>query len=96
MPDHRWAVDAIEGDIARVEEDGKRMLNVPVHLLPEGVDEGQVLRISRASGSTKGSASITIAIDSAASASAAADSKKQTVAAMNASKKHDKGGDVSL
>ena len=34
---HRWTVDGIEEDSARVEEDGARMITVPLYLLPSAV-----------------------------------------------------------
>src|SRR6476646_6593389 len=43
---HRWAVDGISDGMARVEEDGERMITVPAYLLPAGVREGQVLQVT--------------------------------------------------
>jgi hypothetical protein len=96
MSGHRWAVDSIENGIARVEEDGARMITVPLHLLPDAVKEGHVLRVDRGTGSGKESLTLTISIDEGATASAVASSKKQTATAMDASRKRDKGGDVAL
>lgn len=42
---HRWIVDALADDVARVEIDGERVVGVPRWLLPEEVREGDVLRV---------------------------------------------------
>ena len=93
---HRWAVDAIEEGVARIEEDGSRMITVPAYLLPPGVTEGQLLRVVRAAGPMKGEVVITIALDPEATAVALKQSKAAMASAMKASKKRDPGGDVSL
>lgn len=43
---HRWVVDAIEEGVAAIEEDGQRLVHVPVWALPAGTREGDVLRVS--------------------------------------------------
>lgn len=91
--EHSWAVDSISEGTARVEEDGQRMLSIPTHLLPAGVTEGQLLRVSRSSHT---GLVVTIAIDHAGAAAALRVSKATTTAAMENSKKHDAGGDVAL
>lgn len=93
--EHRWAVDGLEEDTARVEEDGKRMISVPRHLLPPATKEGHVLRVSR-SEERGGSVQITIELDEAATTDAHAESKDSVTKTMSASKKRDPGGDVSL
>jgi hypothetical protein len=45
MSEQTLIVDAVEGDVARVELDGGRMLDLPCGWLPAGVGEGQVLRV---------------------------------------------------
>jgi hypothetical protein len=94
--EHRWAVDSIENGVARIEEDGKDMISVPLRLLPEGVTEGQLLRVIRGPGNAQDAAIISIAIDAEATLEAMAKSKATMTGAMRASKKLDKGGDVSL
>lgn len=94
--EHRWSLDSIEEGVARLEEDGERMISIPSYLLPEGVTEGQVLRVTRAPSSEKGTVVLTIAIDLTATAKARRTSKATMADAMAASKKHDPGGDVSL
>jgi hypothetical protein len=92
---HRWAVDGIEENTARIEEDGERMITVPRHLLPAGVREGQILSVSRGE-SRGGSVEITIAIDEDATREALERSKASVTQASIASSKRDPGGDVAL
>ncbi|MFL5605781.1 MAG: DUF3006 domain-containing protein [Gemmatimonadaceae bacterium] len=94
MPDHLWTIDSIEEGVARLETDGERVIHLPRHLLPSGAREGQVLRVTSKSG--KARSELTIEIDEAATAAALARSRAQTTATMAASKKRDRGGDVSL
>ena len=93
---HRWVVDSLDAGIARVEEDGDRMLSVPADLLPPGVTEGQILRVTRAADAAKGSVVVTIVIDADGTRDALAKSKASMARAMKASGKQDPGGDVSL
>jgi hypothetical protein len=92
---HRWAVDAIEEGVARIEEDGARMITVPRHLLPAGVEEGQLLSVIRGE-SSSGSVQITIAIDEEATRDALERSTTIVARASTESKKRDPGGDVAL
>jgi hypothetical protein len=94
LRDHLWTIDAIEEGIARIEEDGARIIHLPRYLLPAGAREGQILRVTAKPG--KGKTELTIAIDEAATEAALAKSRAQTAATMAASKKRDPGGDVSL
>lgn len=94
--EHSWSVDGIEEGVARIEEDGERMLQIPLHLLPAGAAEGQLLRVTRSSGSGPESIVVTIAIDHAATTVSLRKSKATTAQAMAASKKRDPGGDVAL
>jgi hypothetical protein len=94
MTEHRWTIDAVEEGIARIEEDGARMMRLPSYLLPSGAREGQILRVTTRPGKAK--TELTIEIDEAATAAARAKSKAQTAATMAASKKRDRGGDVAL
>lgn len=93
---HRWAVDGISDGMARIEEDGERMITVPAYLLPAGVREAQVLQVTSAAGKDAGTLVVTIAVDAEATADALARSKATTTAAMKQSKKRDPGGDVAL
>ncbi len=91
-----WAVDGIEEGMARLEEDGGRLLTLPTSLLPLGMKEGQLLRVTRGAGRTKGSVTLTIAVDEVATSAALARSRATTSRASAASRKRDPGGDVSL
>jgi hypothetical protein len=97
MPEqpHLWRIDGIEEGVARVEEDGERMITLPRHLLPAGAREGQVLRVTRTD-SGKGSVALTIVVDDAATAAEADRSRAQTAAILAQSRKRDPGGNVSL
>ena len=91
---HVWRIDGIEEGIARIEEDGERMINLPRHLLPAGAREGQRLRVTRTAG--KGIVTLTVAIDEKGTAAELARSKAQTAATLAQSRKRDPGGNVSL
>jgi hypothetical protein len=93
---HRWAVDGIEEGMARIEEDGERMITVPVYLLPAGVREGQVLQVSSAPGEERGTLIVTVAEDETAEAESLAKSKATVARASAQSRKRDPGGDVAL
>ena len=97
--DHRWVVDGIEEGVARIEEDGVRMITVPVKALPSGAKEGDILRVRgkpRPSDGDNESLEVTISVDQAATAAALARSRAATDATMAESKKRDPGGNVSL
>ena len=96
MPDrtHVWRIDGIDEGVARVEEDGDRMITVPVYLLPAGATEGQRLQVARTT--AKGSVTLTISIDEAGTAAELADSRARTAAISAQSRKRDPGGDVAL
>ena len=94
--EHRWAVDGIEEGVARIEEDGARMISVPVHLLPPGTKEGQLLRVTRAAGPGANAMGLTITLDEAGAEAARKQSKAVMDAAMAESRKADRGGDVAL
>jgi hypothetical protein len=93
---HRWAVDGLEEGMARIEEDGERMITVPAYLLPAGAREGQILRVTWAAGREKGTLAVTVAVDEQATADALAKSRSTTARAMAQSRKRDAGGDVAL
>ncbi len=94
--EHTWSVDSIEEGVVRVEEDGARMLSVPLHLLPAGITEGQILRVTRTTAPEDSSIVLTLAIDSAATASALDASARKTAQIAAESRKDDRGGDVAL
>jgi hypothetical protein len=92
---HVWRIDGIDEGMARVEEDGERMVTVPRYLLPAAAREGQVLRVGRAAAGRE-SVTLTISIDPDATTAALEQSRKQTSAILAQSKKRDPGGNVSL
>jgi hypothetical protein len=96
MPEqqHVWRIDGIEEDVARVEEDGQRMISLPRHLLPAGAREGQRLTVARTT--AKGSVTLTVTIDEEGTAAELAGSKARTSAMLAQSRKRDPGGNVSL
>ena len=94
--DHTWSVDSIEEGVARVEEDGARMLTVPSHLLPAGTTEGQILRVTRTIAPNGDPIVSSIAIDAAATSAALKASARKTGKIATASLKKDRGGDVAL
>jgi hypothetical protein len=91
---HVWRVDGIEEGVARIEEDGERMISLPRHLLPAGTKEGQRLTVTRTT--AKGSITLTVALDAAGTAAELEQSRAQTSATLAQSKKRDPGGNVSL
>ena len=93
---HRWAVDSIEEGVARIEEDGGRMISVPVALLPAGTEVGQVLRATRPPGAARGVAGLSIVLDAAGTEAARRASKAVVEEASAESKARDPGGDVAL
>lgn len=93
---HRWVIDGISEGMARIEEDGERMITVPAYLLPAGVGEGQILQVTSAPGEGKGTLVVTVAADEAATAESLAKSKATMARAMAKSRKRDAGGDVAL
>jgi DUF3006 family protein len=93
---HRWAVDGISEGMARIEEDGERMITVPVYLLPAAVREGQVLRVTSAPGEERGTLIVTVETDEQAEAESLAKSKATVARASAQSRKRDPGGDVAL
>ncbi len=92
---HTWSIDSIEEGMARIEEDGGRMLTVPVAMLPTGAKEGQMLRVTMSEHGGE-SVPIRISIDHAATAAALKKSAATTAQAMKNSAKRDPGGDVTL
>ncbi|CAN5524539.1 hypothetical protein BH09GEM1_BH09GEM1_25510 [soil metagenome] len=94
--EHTWSVDSIEEGVVRVEEDGARMLSVPAHLLPAGITEGQILRVTRTATPAGSSIVVSLAIDVAATASALDTSARKTAQIAAESRKGDRGGDVVL
>ena len=93
---HSWSIDSIEEGMARIEEDGGRMLTIPATLLPAGAKEGQLLRVTFAPGAPGDALPTSIAIDHPATAAALKKSAATTAQAMKNSARRDPGGDVTL
>lgn len=91
---HRWVIDGLEEDAARIEEDGARILTVPRWLLPAEAREGQVLQVTRSLAT--GASTVTFTVDDAATAAATSASAAQVEKIAKASKSRDAGGDVVL
>ena len=84
----RWTIDSIEEGIAAIEVDGgARLIHLPLAALPEGVAEGDVLRVTREG------ARVVIERDDAARDAALARSREQTKARPNP---RDPGGPIQL
>ena len=94
MTSHHWSLDGLEEDVARVEEDGQRVITVPRWLIPPDAKEGQILSVDRVLG--VGTSTVTITIDQAATAAALAKSAATVEKISKASMKRDAGGDVAL
>jgi len=92
--EHRWAIDALDEGVVRIEEDGKRLLTIPRYLVPSDAREGQLLRVTHID--VQGVLTVSVAIDAEATTAALASSVATTKRAMVHSKRHDPGGDVSL
>src|SRR3954469_21348193 len=93
---HRWVVEAVRPGVVRAEEGGERMISIPPHLLPPGVTEGQVLRVTPAPGTGPDAIVLTIAVDREGAAKALRKSKAAIKEAMDTSARRDPGGDVAL
>ena len=91
----RWTIDSIEDDIAAIEEEGGRMLHLPLSLLPRGVREGDVLVVERDRART-GGVTLRITPDPAATDAAYRASARQLRRKPGARAARDPGGDVQL
>jgi len=92
---HRWIVDGIEEDIARIVEDGARTFHVPCSLLPDGVREGQVLTVVR-TGDEGAGVRLEITIDAAATEAARSAAQADATRTIALIGRRDEGGDVIL
>jgi hypothetical protein len=93
--DHVWAVDELDDEVARIIEDGARLILLPRYLLPPGVAEGQLLVVSRGE-ERGGSVQITVSLDETATQRARVRTGRALARALAASRKRDAGGDVAL
>jgi len=86
-----WTVDSIEEGIAAVQEDGGRMVRLPLWLLPDGVREGDVLSVARRE--EDGAAVLTVRVDHDATERALERSREQVEKAPPG---NDPGGHIVL
>ena len=94
--EHTWSIDSIEAGVVRVEEDGAHMLTVPSHQLPPGIKEGQLLRVSRSTGSDGSMLVQSAVVDAVATRAALDASAKKTAEIATEARRNDCGGDVAL
>jgi hypothetical protein len=87
---HKWIVDVIEDGSASIEVDGRAVTPIPQWILPEGVNEGDVLSVTHDRG--EGKSALLIETDPEAKRKALNRSEKQVARKS----KNDRGGDVSL
>ena len=86
-----WTVDSIEEGIAAVQEDGGRMVRLPLWLLPDGVREGEIVSVARRE--EDGAAALTVRIDREATERALRRSREQVEKAPPGK---DPGGHIQL
>lgn len=87
---HTWIVDVIEDGSASIEVDGRAVTPIPEWLLPEGVQEGDILSVTHDRG--PGKSALVIEADPDAKRKALDKSKKQ----VSRKSKLDRGGDIQL
>ena len=87
---HRLVVDRFEGDLAVVEVDGERFLDLPRWLLPPGVREDDVIIVRRRPGESR--VTLELEVDAAATAAARAEARRL----LDELRGKDPGGDLSL
>jgi hypothetical protein len=92
---HRWIVDGIEENVARIVEDGRRTIHVPGSLLPDGVREGQVLDVVREAGD-RAVVRLEITIDDTATDATRVVAQAADAQTIVLTGRRDEGGDVVL
>lgn len=96
MPDrHRWTVDALDDAVARVEEDGERVLTLSRWMLPPAALEGDVLTVVIRPGG-RPRVTLEVAVDRNATRAAHTRSTEQVDEIRRLSGKRDRGGSVEL
>lgn len=88
---HRLVIDRFEGDLAVVEIDGDRFLDLPRWLLPPGVREGEVV-LARPTLGEDGERHLELWVDRAATEAARAEAE----ALLARLRRRDPGGDITL
>jgi len=91
MPTERtWIVDRFEGDRAVVETEDRTTLELPRRLLPEGTEEGDVLRVSGSPERADASAAIRRDVE------ATAERGERLREQVKRLRRRDRGGDIEL
>ena len=88
---HRLVVDRFEGDLAVVEVDGARFVDLPRWLLPKGTREDDVL-VATAREAADGAVAWEIRIDAEATAAA----REEARSLVERLRRKDPGGDIVL
>jgi len=88
---HRLVVDRFEGDLAVVEVDGDRFLDLPRWLLPPGTREDDVVALT-VQAAPDGSVLCTARVDAAATAAA----REEAARLVQRLRRKDPGGDIVL
>lgn len=91
MKRYRWRIDEMEGDVAAVEVEGRR-IDVPRAILPAGAREDWILSVEVEAGED-GSSTVRIAYDREATGAALRRSVEQL---RRIPKQDDPGGDIHL
>lgn len=91
---YRWVVDSMEEDVASIEIDGKRTVQLPKWLLPRTAKEGDVLTVTHDVAESGDESRLGIVVDRDATR-AAMDRSARQVADRGRSPR-DPGGDIQL
>ncbi|HEY8468887.1 MAG TPA: DUF3006 domain-containing protein [Longimicrobiales bacterium] len=91
LEEHRLVVDRFDGDLAVVEVDGTRFLDLPRWLLPPGTREDDVVRIT-VRRAPDGTVTCTARVDAAATAAA----REEAERLVERLRRKDPGGDIVL
>lgn len=91
LEEHRLVVDRFEGDLAVVEVDGGRFIDLPRWLLPPGTREDDVVALTVRVG-PDGAVTCTARVDAAATAAA----REEAERLVQRLRKKDPGGDIVL
>lgn len=89
--EHRWIVDRFEGDVAVVEVDGERFLELPRWLLPSDAGEGDVIAVAVAADES-GRRTVELRVDRDATERA----REEAARLIEELRRRDPGGDVEL
>jgi len=91
---YRWVVDSMEENVASIEIDGERTVQLPKWLLPRGAREGDVLAVTHEVAESGEESRLGIVVDRAGTSAAMERSARQV--ASTARSPNDPGGDIKL